>query len=76
MYDVYGFDDELLDMVPKPVLAVVFLFPYKPQVIRLFVFFDFTVHLSDLFVYEFRRKLRYHSIINSWRRRRLLALPR
>jgi len=31
LYDVYGFDDDLLDMVPKPVLAVVFLFPYKPQ---------------------------------------------
>ncbi|KAH9300284.1 hypothetical protein KI387_011867, partial [Taxus chinensis] len=25
--DVYGFDDELLDMVPKPVLAVLFLYP-------------------------------------------------
>eukprot|EP00252_Welwitschia_mirabilis_P002747 TRINITY_DN1270_c0_g1_i1.p1 TRINITY_DN1270_c0_g1~~TRINITY_DN1270_c0_g1_i1.p1 ORF type:complete len:243 (+),score=52.16 TRINITY_DN1270_c0_g1_i1:242-970(+) len=25
--DVYGFDDELLEMVPKPVLAVLFLYP-------------------------------------------------
>ncbi|KAG0497408.1 hypothetical protein HPP92_002099 [Vanilla planifolia] len=30
--DVYGMDDELLEMVPKPVLAVLFLFPYSPQV--------------------------------------------
>lgn len=31
-YDVYGLDDELLEMVPKPVLAVLFLFPYTPQI--------------------------------------------
>ncbi|MQL68549.1 hypothetical protein Taro_000854 [Colocasia esculenta] len=30
--DVYGLDDELLAMVPKPVLAVLFLFPYNSQV--------------------------------------------
>lgn len=30
--DVYGFDDELLDMVPKPVLAVLFLFPITAEV--------------------------------------------
>lgn len=32
-YDVYGFDEELLKMVPKPVLAVLFLFPITAEVI-------------------------------------------
>ncbi|PON64586.1 Peptidase C12, ubiquitin carboxyl-terminal hydrolase [Parasponia andersonii] len=30
-YDVYGFDEELLEMVPKPVLAVLFLYPITKQ---------------------------------------------
>ncbi|KAJ8543528.1 hypothetical protein K7X08_006051 [Anisodus acutangulus] len=29
--DVYGLDDELLEVVPKPVLAVLFLYPLTPQ---------------------------------------------
>lgn len=31
-YDVYGLDEELLGMVPKPVLAVLFLYPLTSQV--------------------------------------------
>lgn len=31
-YDVYGLDDELLAMVPQPVLAVLFLYPLTAQV--------------------------------------------
>lgn len=31
-YDVYGLDEELLEMVPKPVLAVLFLYPITAQV--------------------------------------------
>ncbi|KAH0649473.1 hypothetical protein KY285_034721 [Solanum tuberosum] len=30
-YDVYGLDEELLQMVPKPVLAVLFLYPLTSQ---------------------------------------------
>lgn len=44
-YDVYGLDDELLEMVPKPILAVLFLYPitaqvkiYVPEIRRLLVF--------------------------------------
>lgn len=32
-YDVYGLDGELLEMVPKPVLAVLFLYPLTTQVL-------------------------------------------
>lgn len=30
--DVYGLDDELLEMVPKPVFAVLFLYPLTAKV--------------------------------------------
>ncbi|KAJ4951370.1 hypothetical protein NE237_028202 [Protea cynaroides] len=30
-YDVYGLDDDLLEMVPKPVLAVLFLYPLTAE---------------------------------------------
>lgn len=36
--DVFGLDDELLSLVPQPVLAVMLLFPVTEKV-RIFVFF-------------------------------------
>lgn len=33
-FDVYGLDEELLEMVPKPILAVLFLYPLTSQVLR------------------------------------------
>lgn len=38
--DVYGLDEELLELVPKPVLAVLFLYPITSQV---YVSLDFGV---------------------------------
>jgi hypothetical protein len=48
-HDVYGLDDELLEMVPKPVLAVLFLYPLTAKVI-----FSYKLHLCpSLSVYLF-----------------------
>lgn len=35
--DVYGLDEELLAMIPKPVLAVLFLYPLTSEVCPLFL---------------------------------------
>ena len=45
-YDVYGLDEELLEMVPKPVLAVLFLYPITSQVFVLLRFI-----FEDVFLY-------------------------
>jgi hypothetical protein len=42
-YDVYGLDGELLEMVPKPVLAVLFLYPLTTQVFFFFPFLQFFI---------------------------------
>lgn len=41
-YDVYGLEEELLAMVPKPVLAVLFLYPITTQVSSLKPFVSYT----------------------------------
>jgi ubiquitin carboxyl-terminal hydrolase L3 len=33
--DVYGLDDEMLDMVPKPVASLLLLFPITAKVLEL-----------------------------------------
>jgi len=38
--DVYGLDEELLQMVPNPVLAVLFLYPITTQVFVIFFLFQ------------------------------------
>jgi hypothetical protein len=48
---VYGLDDELLEMVPKPVLAVLFLFPYKSSVI-LFILSSFILFITLLLLFD------------------------
>jgi len=60
-HDVYGLDDELLEMVPKPVLAVLFLYPLTTKVI-----FSYTLHLCpSLSVYLFIDFLSVYSIFFS-----------
>lgn len=51
-YDVYGLDEELLEMVPKPVLAVLFLYPLTAKVlhISLFSVFFFFFHFCIGFI--------------------------
>ncbi|CAA0823113.1 ubiquitin C-terminal hydrolase 3 [Striga hermonthica] len=41
--DVYGFDDELLEMVPKPVLAVLFLYPLTSQLFYFCLQYEFMI---------------------------------
>lgn len=43
-HDVYGLDDELLEMVPKPVLAVLFLYPITAKVFQNAVCFSIDSH--------------------------------
>ncbi|KAK4338203.1 hypothetical protein RND71_042690 [Anisodus tanguticus] len=46
-YDVYGLDEELLEMVPKPVLAVLFLFPLTPQNFKLEIIHESCLQVQD-----------------------------
>ena len=55
-FDVYGLDLELLDMVPKPVLAVLFLYPLTSQVFFYTICFFLALVWFFFFIFFFNVK--------------------
>lgn len=54
--DVYGLDEELLEMVPKPVLAVLFLYPITAKVsfVQTFITYSLGSHFFiQLYLFNF-----------------------
>lgn len=56
--DVYGLDEELLEMVPKPILAVLFLFPYSSEVMILILYLCLLIFWRFWVVYFWKFRLR------------------